>query len=152
MRTIQTPNDMKQHIGEEFGVSEWVTVDQAMIDKFAEATGDHQWIHVDVARAKEEMPDGKTIAHGFLTLSLIPRLAAGIWKIEQRSRGVNYGLNKLRFTGTVPVDTRVRLRQTLVNADDVKNDGVRLTFEHVVEIEGAERPALVAEGLSIVYP
>ncbi|MGR9092297.1 MAG: MaoC family dehydratase [Gammaproteobacteria bacterium] len=143
---------MKQHIGEEFGVSEWVTVDQAMIDKFAEATGDHQWIHVDVARAKEEMPDGKTIAHGFLTLSLIPRLAAGIWKIEQRSRGVNYGLNKLRFTGTVPVDTRVRLRQTLVNADDVKNDGVRLTFEHVVEIEGAERPALVAEGLSIVYP
>ena len=94
------------------------------------------------------MPDGKTIAHGFLTLSLIPRLSAGIWKIEQRSRGVNYGLNKLRFTGTVPVDTRVRLRQTLVNAEDVKNDGVRLT----VEIEGAERPALVAEGLSIVYP
>ena len=152
MRIIQTPNDMKQHIGEEFGVSEWVTVDQAMIDKFADATGDHQWIHVDVARAKNEMPDGKTIAHGFLTLSLIPRLAAGIWKIEQRSRGVNYGLNKLRFTGTVPVDTKVRLRQTLVNAEDVKNDGVRLTFEHVVEIEGAERPALVAEGLSIVYP
>ena len=152
MRIIQTPNDMKQHIGEEFGVSEWVTVDQSMIDKFADATGDHQWIHVDVARAKKEMPDGKTIAHGFLTLSLIPRLAAGIWKIEQRSRGVNYGLNKLRFTGTVPVDTKVRLRQTLVNAEDVKNDGVRLTFEHVVEIEGAERPALVAEGLSIVYP
>ena len=151
MRIIQTTNDMKQHIGEEFGVSEWVTVDQAMIDKFADATGDHQWIHVDVARAKNEMPDGKTIAHGFLTLSLIPRLAAGIWKIEQRSRGVNYGLNKLRFTGTVAVDTKVRLRQTLVNAEDVKNDGVRLTFEHVVEIEGAERPALVAEGLSIVY-
>lgn len=152
MRIIQTPDDMKQHIGEEFGVSEWVTVDQAMIDKFADATGDHQWIHVDVARAKQEMPDGKTIAHGFLTLSLIPRLSAKIWKIEKRSRGVNYGLNKLRFTGTVPVDTKVRLRQTLVNAEDVKNDGVRLTFEHVVEIEGAERPALVAEGLSIVYP
>lgn len=152
MRIIETPNDMKQHIGEEFGVSEWVLVDQAMIDKFADATGDHQWIHVDVERARKEMPDGRTIAHGFLTLSLIPRLSAGIWKIEQRSRGVNYGLNKLRFTGTVPVDTRVRLRQTLVNAEDVKNDGVRLTFEHVVEIEGAERPALVAEGLSIVYP
>ncbi len=152
MRIIQTPDDMKQHIGEEFGVSEWVTVDQAMIDKFADATGDHQWIHVDVERAKKEMPDGKTIAHGFLTLSLIPRLSAKIWKIEKRSRGVNYGLNKLRFTGTVPVDTKVRLRQTLANAEDVKNDGVRLTFEHVVEIEGAERPALVAEGLSIVYP
>ena len=112
MRIIETPNDMKQHIGEEFGVSEWVLVDQAMIDKFADATGDHQWIHVDVERARKEMPDGKTIAHGFLTLSLIPRLSTGIWKIEQRSRGVNYGLNKLRFTGTVPVDTRVRLRQT----------------------------------------
>jgi len=152
MRNIETPNDMKNHVGEEFGVSEWVTVDQAMIDKFAEATGDHQWIHVDVERARKEMPDGKTIAHGFLTLSLVPRLAAGIWKIEKRSRGVNYGLNKLRFTGTVPVDAKVRLRQTLRNAEDVKNDGVRLTFEHVVEVEDQDRPALVAEGLSIVYP
>jgi len=152
MRNIETPNDMKNHVGEVFGVSEWVTVDQAMIDKFAEATGDHQWIHVDVERARKEMPDGKTIAHGFLTLSLVPRLAAGIWKIEKRSRGVNYGLNKLRFTGTVPVDAKVRLRQTLRNAEDVKNDGVRLTFEHVVEVEDQDRPALVAEGLSIVYP
>ncbi|MCB1746098.1 MAG: MaoC family dehydratase [Gammaproteobacteria bacterium] len=152
MRVIQYPKDMKDLIGEELGISEWVTVDQAMIDKFAEATGDHQWIHVDVERAKNEMPGGKTIAHGFLTLSLIPRLGANIWKIEHRSRGLNYGLNKLRFTGQVPEGTRVRLKQKLLAADDVKNDGIQLTFENTMEIEGQERPALVAEALSIVYP
>ena len=123
MRVIDYPKDMKNHLGEEFGVSEWVTVDQQMIDKFAEATGDHQWIHVDVQRAKNEMPDGKTIAHGFLTLSLVPRLGANIWKIENRSRGVNYGLNKLRFTAPVPEGARVRLSQKLLNAEDVKNEG-----------------------------
>jgi len=152
MRSIATPQDMKKHVGEEFGVSEWVNIDQATIDKFAEATGDHQWIHVDPVRAKTEMPNGKTIAHGFLTLSLIPRLSQTIWKIEQRSRGINYGLNKLRFTAPVPVDTRVRLKQKLLAADDVKDGGVRLTFENTIEIEGASQPALVAEGLSIVFP
>lgn len=152
MRVIEYPKDMKDLIGEEFGVSEWVTIDQPMIDKFAEATGDHQWIHVDVERARNEMPGGKTIAHGFLTLSLVPRLGATIWSIEKRSRGVNYGLNKLRFTAPVAVDSRVRLSQKLLAADDVKNDGVRLTFENTVEIEGQERPALIADGLSIVYP
>jgi len=152
MRSIETPQDMKQHIGEEIGVSEWVTIDQSTIDKFAEATGDHQWIHVDVERAKTEMPGGKTIAHGFLTLSLVPRLSATIWKIEKRSRGINYGLNKLRFTAPVPVGSRVRLKQKLLAADDVKDNGVRLTFENTIEIEGASQPALVAEGLSIVFP
>ncbi len=152
MRVIDYPQDMKNHIGEEFGVSEWVSVDQAMIDKFADATGDHQWIHVDVERAKKEMPDGKTIAHGFLTLSLVPRLGATIWTIKHRSRGVNYGLNKLRFTAPVPVDARVRLSQKLLDAEDVKDDGIRLTFENTVEIENQSRPALIAEGLSIVYP
>ncbi len=152
MRVINTPNDMKNHLGEDFGASDWVTIDQATIDKFAEATGDHQWIHVDVARAATEMPNGKTIAHGFLTLSLIPRLSQGIWKIEHRSRGLNYGLNKLRFTAPVPVDARVRLRQKLLAADDVKDGGVRLTFENTIEIEGAAQPALVSEGLSIVFP
>lgn len=152
MRSIATPQDMKKHVGEEFGVSEWVNIDQATIDKFAEATGDHQWIHVDPARAKTEMPNGKTIAHGFLTLSLIPRLSQSIWKIERRSRGLNYGLNKLRFTAPVPVDTRVRLRQKLLAADDVKDGGVRLSFENTIEIEGTAQPALVAESLSIVFP
>ncbi len=152
MRVIDYPKDMKNHIGEEFGVSEWVDVDQAMIDKFAEATGDHQWIHVDPERAKNEMPGGKTIAHGFLTLSLLPRLGATIWSIKHRSRGVNYGLNKMRFTAPVPVGSRVRLTQKLLNAEDVKNDGIRLTFENVIEIEGQTQPALIAEALSIAYP
>lgn len=152
MRSIETPQDMKKHLGEDFGTSEWVEIDQAMIDKFAEATGDHQWIHVDVARARQEMPGGRTIAHGFLTLSLVPRLGATIWKIEKRSRGLNYGLNKLRFTAPVPVGSRVRLRQKLLAADDVKDGGVRLTFENTIEIEGQAQPALVAEGLSIVFP
>ncbi len=152
MRSIATPQDMKNHIGEDFGVSEWVTIDQPTIDKFAEATGDHQWIHVDVERAAKEMPGGKTIAHGFLTLSLVPRLGATIWQIERRSRGLNYGLNKLRFTAPVAVGARVRLRQKLLAADDVKDNGIRLTFENTIEIEGQNQPALIAEGLSIVYP
>ncbi|MSR13065.1 MAG: MaoC family dehydratase [Gammaproteobacteria bacterium] len=152
MRIIDTPKDLKNHLGEDFGASEWVTIDQAMIDKFAEATGDYQWIHIDVARAKTEMPGGKTIAHGFLTLSLIPRLGALIWKIERRSRGLNYGLNKVRFTAPVPVDSRVRLRQKLLAADDVKDGGIRATFENVIEIEGQTQPALIAEALSISYP
>ncbi len=152
MRVIVYPKDMKDLIGQEIGTSEWVTVDQGMIDKFAEATGDHQWIHVDVERAKKEMPGGKTIAHGFLTLSLVPRLGAAIWSITHRSRGLNYGLNKLRFTAPVPVDSRVRLRQKLLAADDVKDSGIRLTFENTIDIEGKDQPALVAEGLSIVFP
>lgn len=152
MRVIQYPKDLKNHIGEEFGVSEWVTVDQAMIDKFAEATGDHQWIHVDVARCQKEMPGGKTIAHGFLTLSLVPRLGAKIWKIEHRSKGINYGLNKLRFTAPVPAGSRVRLKQKLLAADEVKDGGIRTTWENVMEIEGQSQPALIAEGLGVVYP
>lgn len=152
MKILQTPKDAKSHIGEEFGVSEWVTIDQAMINKFAEATGDQQWIHVDVERAKNEMLGGKTIAHGFLTLSLLPRLGALIWKIEHRSRGINYGLNKLRFTSPVPEGSRVRLKLKLLGTEDVKGDGVRMTFENIVEIEGQPQPALIAESLSVSYP
>src|SRR6202161_4748223 len=110
MLEVEKPADMKSHIGEKIGTSEWVTVDQAMIDKFAEATGDHQWIHVDVERAKKEMPGGKTIAHGYLTLSLLPRLSAGVYRIRHTSRGINYGSNKVRFTSPVQVVSRVRLR------------------------------------------
>ena len=102
MLEVEKPADMKAHIGKQIGTSEWVTVDQAMIDKFAEATGDHQWIHVDVERAKREMPGGKTIAHGYLTLSLLPRLSHGILDIRKRSRGINYGSNRVRFTAPVP--------------------------------------------------
>lgn len=151
MLTVETPQAMKAHVGKELGVSPWVTIDQAIIDKFAEASGDHQWIHVDVERAKREMPGGKTIAHGYLTLSLVGRLMSQIFKIEKRSRGVNYGCNKVRFTSTVPAGSRVRLRQTLKAADDMPGNGVRITCASVIEVEGQEKPACVAETMSIFY-
>ena len=151
MLKLETPKDVFQHLGEELGPSEWLTVTQEMIDKFAEATGDHQWIHVDVERAKREMPGGKTIAHGYLTLSLLPRLAPTLMKIEKRRRGLNYGSNKIRFISPVPAGSRIRLRQRLVNAEDTKDGGVRVTSEMTIEVEGSERPAMVAETMGIVY-
>jgi acyl dehydratase len=151
MLTVETPKDLKQHIGKTLGPSDWITVDQAMIDKFAEATGDHQWIHVDVERAKKEMPGGKTIAHGYLTLSLLPRLAPTLLKVNKRKRGINYGSNKIRFTNPVPAGSRIRLKQTIKAVEDVPDNGVRITSEMVIEVEGQERPALVAEVLGIQY-
>jgi acyl dehydratase len=151
MLTVETPKDLKQHIGKTLGPSDWITVDQAMIDKVAEATGDHQWIHVDVERAKKEMPGGKTIAHGYLTLSLLPRLAPTLLKVNKRKRGINYGSNKIRFTNPVPAGSRIRLKQTIKAVEDVPDNGVRITSEMVIEVEGQERPALVAEVLGIQY-
>jgi len=151
MLTVETPKDLRQHIGKTLGPSDWITVDQAMIDKFADATGDHQWIHVDVERAKKEMPGGKTIAHGYLTLSLLPRLAPTLLKVNKRKRGINYGSNKIRFTNPVPAGSRIRLKQTIKNVEDVPDNGVRITSEMVIEVEGQERPALVAEILGIQY-
>jgi acyl dehydratase len=150
MLAVDKPADMKAYIGKQIGTSDWVTVDQAMIDKFADATGDHQWIHVDVERAKREMPDGRTIAHGFLTLSLLAGLAHQVYEIRKRSRGINYGSNRVRFTAPVQVGSRVRLLQTLKNVEDIEG-GVRMTFESTMEIEGGTRPALVAETLNLAY-
>ena len=151
MMTVAYPQDLKEHVGKEIGVSSWVTVDQEMIDKFADATGDHQWIHVDVERAKRELPTKNTIAHGYLTLSLIPRLASEIMTVENRSRGINYGTNKVRFTGMVPAGSRVRLRQKIDAVEDVKGDGVRVISTCTMEVEGSDRPALVAETIGISY-
>src|SRR5438067_7165882 len=151
MLELETPLDIKQHIGRELGPSDWMTVDQPMIDKFADATGDHQWIHVDVARAKKEMPGGKTIAHGYLTLSLVPRRAATLVKVDQVKRGVNYGSNRVRFTAPVPAGARVRLRLKIGKVEPVEGNGVRVTNEVTMEVEGQERPALVAEIMSVRY-
>ena len=151
MLKLDTPRELLQHVGRELGPSEWLTVTQEMIDKFAEATGDHQWIHVDVERAAREMPGGKTIAHGYLTLSLLPRLAPTLMQIEKRRRGLNYGSNKIRFISPVPAGSRIRLRQKLVKAEEVEDNGVRLTSEMTIEVEGSDRPAMVAETISIVY-
>lgn len=151
MLKVEKPQDLLQHVGEELGPSEWLTVTQEMIDKFADATGDHQWIHVDVERAKKEMPGGKTIAHGYLTLSLLPRLAPTLMKVEKRRRGLNYGSNRVRFTAPVPAGGRVRLRQKLVKVEPVEDNGFRITSEMTMEVEGNTRPAMVAETLGIIY-
>jgi acyl dehydratase len=151
MLRLEAPKDLLEHVGTELGPSEWLTVTQEMIDKFAEATGDHQWIHVDVERARREMPGGKTIAHGYLTLSLLPRLAPTLMTISKRRRGLNYGSNKIRFISSVPAGARIRLRQKLVKAEPVEDDGIRITSQMTMEVEGSERPAMVAETISVVY-
>jgi acyl dehydratase len=151
MLKVEKPSDLLQHVGETLGPSEWLTVTQEMIDKFADATGDHQWIHVDVERAKKEMPGGKTIAHGYLTLSLLPRLAPTLMQVEKRRRGLNYGSNRVRFTAPVPAGARIRLKQRLVKVEPVEDNGFRVTSEMTMEVEGNTRPAMVAETLSVVY-
>src|SRR6202047_4066678 len=108
MLEVERGTDLTAYVGKEIGVSDWYIVTQEQIDKFADATGDHQWIHVDVERAKKEMPGGKTIAHGYLTLSLLPRLAPTLLKVNKRKRGINYGSNKIRFTNPVPAGSRIR--------------------------------------------
>lgn len=152
MLEVEDIAELGAYVGKTLGHSGWVTIDQAMIDRFAEATGDHQWIHVDTERAARELPGGKTIAHGYLTLSLLPRLNAEIWSVRKRSRGVNYGSNKVRFTAPVPAGSRVRGHLSLKAIDPVEAGAHRLTMEASIEVEGSERPALVAEILSVIYP
>jgi acyl dehydratase len=134
----------------DLGVSDWVTVDQAMIDRFAEATGDFQWIHVDVARAKASA-FGTTIAHGWLTLSLLARLSNETYRVEQLAARLNYGANKVRFTSPVPAGSRLRAQFRILSVEDVPQ-GVRLTSEAIVEREGSDKPACVAELIGILIP
>ena len=137
-------------VGQETGVSDWVTIDQDRINRFADATGDHQWIHVDVERAAREMPGGKTIAHGYLTLSLIPWLTGGFLAVDGVTRGINYGSNKTRFTNMVPVGSRVRARAKLISAEP-RGGGMELVNEVTIEIEGQKRPACVTESIGILF-
>lgn len=150
-REFAHPNEMQKYVGQEIGVSDWVEITQERINLFADATGDHQWIHVDVERAKKDMPGGKTIAHGFLTLSLIPMLSQQISHINNVRNGINYGCNKVRFTSPVQAGSKVRARAKLIAAEPMDKGGVRLTNQVTIEIEGQERPACVAETMSIVY-
>ena len=152
MLIVDHPAELDAHVGAELGPSDWITVDQAMIDHFAAATGDRQWIHVDVARAERELPTKGTIAHGYLTLSLLPVMIYQICRIDGCSRRINYGANKLRFTNAVPAGGRVRLRQKLVSVEPIRDGGRRVVALSTVEIEGEERPALVAEIVSLVFP
>jgi len=144
MLSVERPTDLIAYAGQKLGTSDWVLIDQAMIDAFAEATGDKSWFHVDPERAKREMPGGRTIAHGFLTLSLVAYLSATIYEIRRRRRGVNYGMNRLRFTAPVPAGSRVRLHESLKAAEAI-DGGVRLTMDCTIEIEGESRPVLLAE-------
>jgi acyl dehydratase len=149
MRTIETLDELRSLVGQEVAVSDWITVTQEQVDLFAQATGDDQWIHVDVERARSG-PFGATIAHGFLTLSLIPRFFMMALEIPSRM-SINYGLNRVRFTAPVPVGSRLRARMKLQACDDVADNGVQMTWLVTVEREGAEKPACVAETLSRRY-
>jgi acyl dehydratase len=140
--------DLANHIGEEMGVSEWLEVTQERVNQFADAIGDHQWIHVDVERATKEM--GGPIAHGYLTLSLIPFLSAGLMPVTGVTRGINYGSDKVRFTNMVRIGKRVRLRQKLIGVE-AKSGGVQIKNQCTIEIEGEERPACVAETISVLF-
>ena len=145
MKVIKSIDDAQSLIGQELGVSEWLEIDQKRINDFADVTGDHQWIHVDVERAKAESPYRTTIAHGFLTLSLIPALSKDNFRVENAKLAINYGLNKVRFLAAVPVDSRVRVRSELADAAKVDDNTVNLTVRHTIEIDGVDKPAAVAE-------
>ena len=138
-------------VGQEVAVSDWITITQQQVNQFAEATGDHQWIHVDVERATAG-PFGAPIAHGFLTLSLLPRFFESSFEIVESRMGVNYGLNKVRFVSPVPVGSRLRARMTLLACDPIDNGGMQMTWSVTVEREGAPKPVCVAESLSRRYP
>lgn len=150
MKVFEQLTDLEPLVGTEVTVTDWVTVDQKAIDLFAQATGDHQWIHVDPVRAAQG-PFGTPIAHGFLTLSLLPRFLEAGLDIRGVRMGVNYGLNKVRFMAPVPVDSRLRARLSLAAFDRVADGGCQLTWTVSIEREGAERPVCVAESLVRLY-
>jgi len=147
---VKSLRDLESRIGEEVGVSPWIEVSQERIDTFARAIDDFQWIHVDPARAQRS-PFGGTIAHGFLTLSLLSHLLERTFGFTDRKMGVNYGLNRVRFTAPLPSGSRVRARFTLQKFEKLADDGVQVTWNTVVEREGSEKPVLVAEWLGRHY-
>jgi len=151
MKTFQTLSELAACVGQEVAVSDWLTITQAQVNQFAEATGDHQWIHVDPEKAKAG-PFGGPIAHGFLTLSLLPKFFESSFAIVQSRMGVNYGLNKVRFTAPVPVGSRLRARMTLLASEPIDNGGVQMVWQVLVEREGSDKPVCVAESLVRRYP
>ena len=142
--------DIQPLAGQELGVSPWHSVTQGEINAFADATHDHQWIHVDVERAKRESPFGGPIAHGYYTLSIIPYLMEQVWTITGASSALNYGLNKLRFPAPVSIGAQVRLRVVLNTVENIPG-GIQVNVTLKVEVEGVEKPACVAEGLYRFY-
>lgn len=151
MKIFQTLAELAACTGQEVAVSDWITITQQQVNLFAEATGDRQWIHVDVEKATAG-PFGGPIAHGFLTLSLLPRFFESSFDITGSRMGVNYGLNKVRFTSPVPVGSRLRARMKLLAAEAIAGDGMQMTWEVTVEREGSAKPVCVAESLVRRYP
>ena len=151
MRIFETLAELAACTGQEVAVSDWITITPQQVNLFAEATGDHQWIHVDAEKAAAG-PFGGPIAHGFLTLSLLPRFFESSFEITGSRMGVNYGLNKVRFTAPVPVGSRLRARMKLLAAQAIDNDGMQMTWEVTVEREGSPKPVCVAESLVRRYP
>lgn len=149
MKIYATLQELQGRVGEELGVSDWITVDQAQIDAFASATGDHQWIHIDPVRAAAG-PFGATVAHGFLTLSLLPLMGASAFEVQDTRMGVNYGLNRVRFPAPVPVGSRLRGRFTLLRYEPL-DGGAQLTTEVTMEREGSTKPVCVAESVARRY-
>ena len=150
MRVISSVEDAKALEGEEVGLSDWVVIDQTRIDQFAEATADYQWIHVDTERAARELPDGKTIAHGYLTLALIPALTGKFVEVKNLARAINFGVNKVRFYTPVPAGARVRARAKVLQARR-RAGALLLTCEVRIEVEGEKKPACVAETLGMYF-
>jgi acyl dehydratase len=151
MKTLDSLAELPALVGQEVAVSEWLAVTQEQINLFAQATGDHQWIHVDVERAKAG-PFGAPIAHGFLTLSLLPKFFETAFEIRDSRMGVNYGLNKVRFTSPVPVGSRLRGHMKLLACQPIENDGMQMTWQVTVEREGSDKPVCIAESLTRRYP
>lgn len=150
MRKISSVEELKILVGQEVAVTDWVAISQERVNMFAEATGDHQWIHTDVERSRKESPYGGTIAHGFLTLSLLPMLMESAVSIPSSKMGVNYGLNKVRFPAPVPVGSKVRARMTLQEVEDIEG-GVQVIWKVTIEREGGDKPVCVAESISRRY-
>ena len=150
MRTFTTFDELTAAVGEDLGASDWVEIDQDRVDAFAEATGDHQWIHVDVARAKDG-PFGGTIAHGYLTLSLVPWLGSQVFSLETPGAKLNYGVNKVRFPHPVRVGSRVRAHVSVAEVTDIPA-GKQMQLKYVIEIENEDKPACVAETVVLLLP
>ena len=152
MVIINNPSEIETYIDKPLTPSEWYHVTQDRINNFADATSDHQWIHIDVERAEKEMPDGKTIAHGYFMVSLLPKLAAENAKINNTSRTLNYGSDKVRFINMVKVGSYVRLNRTIISCDKMNNGGFRVVNKCELEIQGENKPGFIAETISLGFP
>ena len=143
--------DLPHYENKELGISDWMTIDQERINEFAKATNDYQWIHTDEQRAKKELPTKSTIAHGFLTLSLITHLGETIWEVKDASQIINYGLNKVRFLAMVPSQGKVRLKVKIKKVESLRSKGFKVIGESTMEVKDQEKPALIAEFIALFY-